>query len=1144
MANDDPNAATEVLQALVALVQQGESLDARALENALHEMTGLQPWQCKLLAKTGLKLGQWALKAGGDVALSRAEELLRCIPIVRTLLDGLAELHVQAGASVALENRLRKQLEEPELLPLTAGQELLVAQFLLEQLPDLRSELREELGELREKQNDIQQLLHRELEGKKLLRSDLLRLPEVRGDHTLDRLKYASGAYPFLGRDAEMEELERFLGQPDMPKAGGNFRWTLWVGAGGMGKSRLAFELCLAIREKMGPQWHGGFLRREDMERFLEPLREHREHAQPPQPMLIVVDYPAQQAGEVGALLSRLAARADKFRYPVRVLLLERENMGDWVDRLLSARLATSDPDPRLFYWPEVVGGKPRPRELKPLPDDVLVQLMRGVLDDVPQAEEVSDEELLAFAQRLSGGNPLDKIAPELSRGGESTRTLLALAAAEYLRAAWQEAPEAPPGKALAQQREEVFEALIERERKSRWQPVADKAGVDLELFENVLALATAAGDVQANDLNKLPASADDLFPTSKEFKAKKARDLLLVMGGGPKTLSPLQPDILGEWFFLHRLREEEANGFRQPFIDAAWTQGAHNDAMAIFLLRLLLDYPGETTEEFAFLAPSREAGAKAALSFAKASVDAVNFLGELGRAGAEVKKLFDSIVVASDEIPEELRKALERPWRNIDTLMHAVASLRDAFPNDAAIALEEAKAAVNVTSDAGEVEDWERVDAMLARLGALREAFPDDAAIALHEAKAAVNVTNHAGAVEDWERVDAMLARLDALREAFPDDAAIALHEAMAAFNVTSHAGKAGEWERVDAMLARLDALREAFPDDAAIALAEAKAAVNVTSDAGKAGERERVDAMLVRLDALREAFPDDAALALHEAMVAVSVTILAGEAGDWGRVDAMLARFTVLRKAFPGNAAIALAEAQAAVNVTAYAGAAGEWERMEAMLARLDALREAFPDDAAIALKEAMAAFNTTNHAGAAGDWDRVDAMLARLDALREAFPGDAAIALHDAKATVNVTALTGEAGDWERVDAMLARLDALRGAFPNNAAIAEAEARAAFNVANDAGKVGDWERVDAMLARLDALREAFPDDAAIALAEAKTAVNVTILAGEAGDWERVDAMLARLEALRRAFPDDNAIALQQGLAFIAVGPRHGIH
>ena len=105
-------------------------------------------------------------------------------------------------------------------------------------------------------------------------------------------------------------------------------------------------------------------------------------------------------------------------------------------------------------------------------------------------------------------------------------------------------------------------------------------------------------------------------------------------------------------------------------------------------------------------------------------------------------------------------------------------------------------------------IGDWARVDAMFDRLDAVRGGYPDDAEIALQEAKAAVNVTSDAGADRDWARVDAMFDRLDAVRGGYPDDAEIALHEAMAATNIANYSAEADDWDRVSAMRHRIKRL------------------------------------------------------------------------------------------------------------------------------------------------------------------------------------------------------------------------------------------------------------------------------------------------------------------------------------------------
>jgi hypothetical protein len=96
----------------------------------------------------------------------------------------------------------------------------------------------------------------------------------------------------------------------------------------GVGKSRIALEFCLAIRS----EWRAGFL----IDEADEP---DWTRWQPALPTLIVIDYAAKDPDRTGRMLRALAARgADggsaPLRRPVRVLLLERTNIGPWLDTI------------------------------------------------------------------------------------------------------------------------------------------------------------------------------------------------------------------------------------------------------------------------------------------------------------------------------------------------------------------------------------------------------------------------------------------------------------------------------------------------------------------------------------------------------------------------------------------------------------------------------------------------------------------------------------------------------------------------------------------------------------------------------------------------------------------------------------------
>ena len=63
-------------------------------------------------------------------------------------------------------------------------------------------------------------------------------------------LPFSARATVFVGRDVEREKLKRFI------RSDAVVSWMLLLGAAGTGKSRLAVELCHAIR----PEWNAGLL--------------------------------------------------------------------------------------------------------------------------------------------------------------------------------------------------------------------------------------------------------------------------------------------------------------------------------------------------------------------------------------------------------------------------------------------------------------------------------------------------------------------------------------------------------------------------------------------------------------------------------------------------------------------------------------------------------------------------------------------------------------------------------------------------------------------------------------------------------------------------------------------------------------------
>jgi hypothetical protein len=136
-----------------------------------------------------------------------------------------------------------------------------------------------------------------------------LALPEL--DTVESLLSFANTRVAYIGRLSELDELKSFL---STDKA---FSWWVWTGPAGIGKSRLAVELC---RIASASNWHAGFLREADQAR-LGSSRFRR-------PTLAVIDYAAQRSDWLADALAMLSQGSQET--PIRVLVLERDTSGDW----------------------------------------------------------------------------------------------------------------------------------------------------------------------------------------------------------------------------------------------------------------------------------------------------------------------------------------------------------------------------------------------------------------------------------------------------------------------------------------------------------------------------------------------------------------------------------------------------------------------------------------------------------------------------------------------------------------------------------------------------------------------------------------------------------------------------------------------
>ena len=353
------------------------------------------------------------------------------------------------------------------------------------------------------------------------------------------RFIFGARALPFIGRDSELKSINAFLGNSSAP-----FRWMLLYGSGGVGKSRLAMELCLLAQE----EWHAGFL--DDYSREPDwPLW------RPMTPTLIVIDYASRDADRakriLGALASRKAGDGDVRRLdmPVRVILLERTSGGPWLDAIISA-------DPRV-----------KAARALDLP-------MKAVPDPWPFFEHVLYAANKQLPDKTTTLTALGEMDPE-------RRPLFAHFLADAI-AAGRDVHELDAGRLL--------EDVIDRAREKFWRPLFDdtKEGDQrLARDELLLALATIAGGLPVEKIAALP--KEFAFDWSL-YRHPALFSAMTGLAAGDRV-PPLLPDIVGEHFALTRLADPAlSDSMRAKLFDVAWAMNPLSTAQ--FSVRAHRDLP------------------------------------------------------------------------------------------------------------------------------------------------------------------------------------------------------------------------------------------------------------------------------------------------------------------------------------------------------------------------------------------------------------------------------------------------------------------------------------------------------------------------------------------------------------------------
>ncbi|MGF1475279.1 MAG: hypothetical protein ACFB6S_06915 [Geminicoccaceae bacterium] len=526
-----------LIQSGLASLLQDRELAGRFI-HAVHEQTGIPKAvigaSVSLLAPLLMNAASYIGRAAGRkaaVALGRTLERLPYYAELSNRLKDLCQDEVErrrlkeAIEGVAVGDAVDKDLLTNDLL----GQD---TRLLLRSLED-HEEILDRLG-------DIGDQLDR-------IREDLRPQPFLRtvhgqfADPETDRLHFSSQRVTFHGRRDELARLIDFL------RVERAFAWWLVTGPGGMGKSRLAFEFC----RRTPTAWRAGFL-------VASATSFDWQRWQPEKPTLLVIDYVQGRIEEIRDLLVALAGRTDDseqpLSWPVRVLLVEREQTKDWWLRLFpleGGRLTKAS------YFGGSTDDPNNALALTPLDSSQLYDLMVEVVG--PDATLPSEDETLSELERLD----------------PKRRALFAIMAAE----AYAENDSFP-----FTEKELLTERVI-RELKLIWPNDGAMSDQQRVREQNLWCLTTMVGGLPVVLLDHVKKTAYGFrFPSAEPERDdglsavawhRLSTTIPAEQTGHEsiQTIAPMQPDILGEWFVIRHLTADRPNTskLRRELATIAW---------------------------------------------------------------------------------------------------------------------------------------------------------------------------------------------------------------------------------------------------------------------------------------------------------------------------------------------------------------------------------------------------------------------------------------------------------------------------------------------------------------------------------------------------------------------------------------------
>lgn len=373
---------------------------------------------------------------------------------------------------------------------------------------------------------------------------------------------YTSETVTFIGRVDELKALERFC--EDSRKV----LWWSITGSGGVGKSRLAYELCKRMTEK---EWKCVFLTKAAFKKVTDfsAWKYYRN-------LLVVIDYAAYHGKKIGQWIEAICSMDESQMSKIRILLIERAKSQQiefnvlhpdfcfsvpWIKEIQKGIVDTDLLEYTCFDKTFI--------QLKPLDDFALREI-------VMEATRTSGKSMTEseIAQLLSS---LKRLDPDLRR----PLHLL------FLVQIWIDNPK----KILPSRFTELAEYICKKELKRVQEIMADDSHI--ECAETLMLMATITQEFSFEDpsLMRVPViraiieRSSSLAYSNSRLRSDLQR--LFEIVDNTCVITPIQPSLIGEYFVMRTFQDKPQ--VLTPIIQAAWQYSPR--ATTVFLERIIVDF-------------------------------------------------------------------------------------------------------------------------------------------------------------------------------------------------------------------------------------------------------------------------------------------------------------------------------------------------------------------------------------------------------------------------------------------------------------------------------------------------------------------------------------------------------------------------